>query len=331
MPAPHPDVTESAPRRSEDDLRAALASLEQLAPTAESVLEPGVRPRSGALLRPRTAAIPACVLACAAVALVFAGRDATTPARSASHPSLQHAILTAFDSASGMILESRATVRAGRAVTGRSLSWSGPTLPRPGMTARYRYVSMTPGGHPVSELAELYAASRLHSRGLADGFVGSGGVARRITTVDYAKGTWASRRTHQDAIVSLADNPALLRREVAAGFWRVSRRAELDGRPALELVWKPSPAPDAWPAGDPGRRGEVRRALWVDAHSYLPLRQRIQIAGAGGGPLYVITADYRLLPATAANLAKLRPVIPEGFTRTHGPHGAVPLPVSPFL
>jgi hypothetical protein len=190
---------------------------------------------------------------------------------------------------------------------------------------------MTPGGHPASELAELYTASRLDSRGLAHGFVGSGGVARRITTVDYQTRTWTSRRTHQDAIVALADNPALLRREVAAGFWHVARRSELDGRPAVELVWKPSPVKDAWPVGDAGRRGEIRRTLWVDAHSYLPLRQRIQLAGPGSGSFYELTADYRLLPPTAANLAKLRPVIPEGFTRRSGPNGPVPLAVSPFL
>jgi hypothetical protein len=324
-------MTESRPRRSEDDVRAALASLERLAPAAEFGIGQGVRPHRRALRRRPAAAAALCLLACAVVAVALSSSPARTPGLRAPRQSLQQAILTAFDSASGMVLESRATVRTGGVVTGRSVSWSAPTLPRPGMTARYRYVLMTPGGHPVSELAELYRSSRVDSRGLAHGFVGTGGVTRRITTVNYSRRTWMSRRTRQNAIVSLADNPALLRHEVALGLWSVARHLELDGRPALELVWKPAPAPDAWPAGSPGERGELRRTLWVDAHSYLPLRQRIQLAGATDGPVYGITADYRLLPPTSANLAQLRPAIPAGFTGTHGPPGAVPMPVSPFL
>jgi hypothetical protein len=332
MPAQHPDMTESPRRRSEDDLRTALASLEQLAPNRERALESMRRPQPRALARRRSVAVASCLLACAAAVVVLSSRDAASPGRTASHPSLQRAILTAFDSASTMVLESRATVTANGAVTGRSVSWSGPTLPRPGATARYRYVLMTAAGHPVSELAERYTASRRKFRGLAHGFVGSGGVTRRITTVDYRARTWRSVRTRQDAIVALADNPALLRHEVALGYWRVARRTDLDGRPALELVWKPSQAADAWPAGGAGTRpGELHRTLWVDAHSYLPLRQRIQLTGGAVGPFYGVTADYRLLPPTPANLAKLRPVVPKGFSRTHGPHGAVPLPVSPFL
>ncbi len=332
MPSQHTDMTESSPpRRSEDDLRAALASLEELAPSRESVLQPGARPRRRAVPRRLAVAAATCLLAAVLAVAALSDQGASTSGGTASQPSLRQAILTAFDSVSGMVLESRATLSADGAVTGRSVWWSGPTLPRPGRTARYRFVSMTPSGHPVSELAERYTASREDFRGLGRGFVGTGGVARRITTVDYSTRTWISQRTHQDAIVSLADSPALLRHEVAIGLWRVAKRVRLDGRPALELVWKPSPATRAWSVGGPGRRGELRRTLWVDAHSYLPLRQRIQLVGADHSPFYALTADYRLLPPTEANLAKLKPVIPDGFTRTHGRNGAVPMPVSPFL
>lgn len=75
----------------------------------------------------------------------------------------------------------------------------------------------------------------------------------------------------------------------------------------------------------------LRRVLWVDAHTYLPIRQHIQLGAGSHNPVYAITANYRLLPPTSANLARLRPVIPKGFTRAQGGHGAVPLPVSPFL
>jgi hypothetical protein len=330
MPTQHPDMTDSPSRRSEDDLRNALASLEALAPTTEAVLQPRARRDRRTLPRRRAAVVAACVLAGAAAVLELPSHTTTTPSRTATQPSLRRAILTAFDSASGMVLESRATVTERGGVAARSVSWLGPTLPRPGATARYRYMFMTPGGHPLSELAETYTARRPDFSGLDSGFVGSGGMTRRITTVDYQQQTWLTRPSRQDAIVSLADDPALLRHEVALGLWRVRAHVEIDGRPALELVWKAAPATGTWAAGSSGRAGELRRTLWVDAHTYMPIRQRIQLGG-GSTAFYGITASYRLLAPTPANLAMLRPVVPQGFTRVHGPHGAVPVPVSPFL
>ena len=333
MPTHHHDMTDSIdspPRRSEADLRAALASLEQLAPSRESALPPRARFRRRSARRPRVAVAAACLVAGAA-AVVVSTQNAASPARPAASPSLRRAILTAFDSASGMVLESRATIVGRGGVMGRTVSWMGPTLPRPGTTARYRFLSMTPDGHPLSELAELYSARRPDLGGLAGGFVGSGGVTRRITTVDYAERSWISRATHQDAVVSLADDPALLRHEVALGRWRVAGHVRIDGRPALKLVWKAIPASGVWAAGSSGPSGELRRTLWVDMRSYLPIRQRIQLGGGTAGTFYGITATYRLLPATQANLARLRPVVPKNFTRAHGPHGALPVPVSPFL
>jgi hypothetical protein len=327
----HPHVTEPPPRRSEADLREALASLERLAPSRESVLRPRAGLRRRAAPRRRIVAVAACLLAVAVAVVELSSHTATTPGRTGTHPALRQAILTAFDSAAGMVLESRATVTGDGTVTGRTVSWMGPTLPRPDTTARYRFVSTTPGGRPLSELAELYTARRPDFSGLGAGFVGSGGVTRRITTVDYSTRTWTSRTTRQDAIVSLADDPALLRREVARGLWRVAGHVTIAGRPALELAWKASRTTTAWPMGSPDRSGELRRTLWVDAHTYLPIRQRIQLGSGLSGPFSGITADYRLLAPTPANLARLQPVVPKGFTRTHGLHGALPTPVWPFL
>ena len=156
-------------------------------------------------------------------------------------------------------------------------------------------------------------------------------MTRRITTVDYQERTWTSQPTRQDALVSLADNPALLRHEVARGLWKVAGHVKIDGRRALKLVWKASPVSGVWPVGSAGRTGQLQRTLWVDAHTYLPIRQRIQLGGGWPRPFFGITASYRLLARTPSNLARLRPVIPNGFTRTHGPHSAVPVAVSPFL
>jgi hypothetical protein len=329
MPTQHPDMTDSPQWRSEDDLRAALASLEGLSPSRESVLQPRAATRRAAP-RGRVVVVAACLLAGASAVVTLSSQTATTPGRTTARPSLRQAILTAFDSAAGMVLESRATVTEQGGVAARSVSWLGPTLPPPGTTASYRFVFMTPRGHPQSELAELYTARRPDFSGLDQGFVGSGGVTSRITTVDYQQRTWMSTPTRQDAIVSLADDPALLRHEVARGLWRVAGHVTINGRPAVALVWKTTPATGAWAAGGDGRSGQLRRTLWVDAHTYMPIRQRIQLGG-GSSTFYGITASYRLLAPTRANLARLKPVIPGGFTRTHGPHGAVPVPVSPFL
>jgi hypothetical protein len=51
--------------------------------------------------------------------------------------------------------------------------------------------------------------------------------------------------------------------------------------------------------------------LWVDAATYLPPRQSL-LFPAGKRTV----TDYTFLPPTAANLAKLRPVIPAGYQRT---------------
>jgi len=50
--------------------------------------------------------------------------------------------------------------------------------------------------------------------------------------------------------------------------------------------------------------------LWVDATTYLPMRQYVRMSNGEQN-----VSDYTFLPPTAANLAKLRPEIPAGYTR----------------
>ena len=54
----------------------------------------------------------------------------------------------------------------------------------------------------------------------------------------------------------------------------------------------------------------ARLIPWAPA-SYLPLRQELQFST---GRQYI--TDYKFLPPTPANLAKLRPLIPAGYHRT---------------
>jgi len=51
--------------------------------------------------------------------------------------------------------------------------------------------------------------------------------------------------------------------------------------------------------------------MWVDAASYLPLRQVLRFS-TGRADI----TDFRFLPPTAANLAKLRLIIPPDYHRT---------------
>ena len=61
--------------------------------------------------------------------------------------------------------------------------------------------------------------------------------------------------------------------------------------------------------------------LWVDATTYLPMRQFL---GLSNGQKSV--TDYTFLPPTPGNLAKLRPEIPAGYTRAGRAEATGPRP-----
>ena len=50
--------------------------------------------------------------------------------------------------------------------------------------------------------------------------------------------------------------------------------------------------------------------LWVDATTYLPMQQYLRMSNGQQN-----VTEYTFLPPTAVNLAKLRPVIPAGYSR----------------
>jgi hypothetical protein len=52
--------------------------------------------------------------------------------------------------------------------------------------------------------------------------------------------------------------------------------------------------------------------LWVNAQTYLPIRL---VIGVGGGGQGIAVQDFRYLPPTPANLARLRVPIPAGYPR----------------
>ena len=203
--------------------------------------------------------------------------------------------------------------------------------PRPGTTARYRFVSTTPGGHPQSELAELYTARRPDFSGLGAGFVGSGGVTRRITDggllhadVDVAADAPGRDRLARGRPCAAASRG---RPGSVAGDGACHRRRP----PGPRALVKASPATGAWPVGSPDRSGELRRTLWVDASPSCRSASASSWVAARPAPSLGSPPTTGCFLRRRPTWPTLQPVIPKGFTRTHGPHGAVPVPVSPFL
>jgi hypothetical protein len=52
--------------------------------------------------------------------------------------------------------------------------------------------------------------------------------------------------------------------------------------------------------------------LWVNATTYPPMREYVRMSNGQQN-----VTDYVFLPPTPENLAKLRPVIPAGYTRAN--------------
>jgi hypothetical protein len=137
--------------------------------------------------------------------------------------------------------------------------------------------------------------------------------------VEYSNKTWSDQKDQVIITGDLSD-PVAIRAQIASGHWTVLGPAELDGHRAIELTWRIT------------HDGTVLATahLWVDAQTYLPLREEASYLTGRPGRDDTGTnrTDYELRPATAANLAQLRPDIPAGFRQTvspeppsHGPTG----------
>ena len=192
-------------------------------------------------------------------------------------------------------------------------AWSWPAQPVPGQRQLVR--TLYSGGSPSSPVVKLTEDTGVSlvtppaGVGMTRGqvtmvcFLGSGQTGCGYGQHDTRPGTW-SRFTAQvpastDVGVYGGFNPATLARGIARGVWRVVGRTQLDGHQAIELR-------------STGRSIDHRRPLqgllWIDAHTYLPIRMVTGSASTGIGVL-----EFRFLPPTAANLALLRVPIPPGY------------------
>jgi hypothetical protein len=72
-----------------------------------------------------------------------------------------------------------------------------------------------------------------------------------------------------------------------------------------------------------GHKPAAEATIWVDPSSYLPVRLTGRVQLISGGPekqdAGTLTIDFRWLPPTSANLAKLTAPIPPGFHQVSGP------------
>ena len=122
-----------------------------------------------------------------------------------------------------------------------------------------------------------------------------------IMAVNHARHTWGE--WHAKFVLGFPLDAAGVRAEIASGQFKVLGSAELRGQRAVELKIDVPPNNEAPPHVTTAR-------LWVDATTYLPMRQFLRMSNGQQN-----VTDYAFLPPTAENLAKLRPEIPGGYTR----------------
>jgi hypothetical protein len=311
--------------RTEEDLQAALASLEDQAPLVTSVL--ARIPRNGSrgfTRRPlpplRLAGLAAgfavavavgtaaAVIATQSPGTVAVGRPQALPA----HEVLRTRVLDALSSAASQIVYEHTSITASTIVGGFSTPdpflpslatgtaseiWYYPWQAQAGQQVRGRELTLHPDGSPAWDIGFNYPEPT-EAQEVASG---------ELTEVNYAHHSYSEQ--HSSGIITDGDSgsPLSIWELIHNEPWSIVGRTELDGQPAIKLKFKGS-------------------YLWVNAQTYQPLRETSTFGGSSEGyemgngkklPLdsgqATFVIDYQYLAPTAANLAKLTVPIPKGF------------------
>jgi hypothetical protein len=289
-----------------------IASAGLDAPGAKAARMRARIPGSGrhAWLAAATAAVAAAVIG-VALAVTPHPRPGGTSAHSRPHAvSLTDAILAAFGTHAGDIVEISKQVTGGGAADGLTQIWLSPVHPAPGQTQHYRRLTFGADGTPANDIEYTYAAPAsstfvpsqdscamfsVPATRDQDPIGGPGGFARsEATWVYYPLRQWWSA----SAVTSTAwfAGSAQVRACLAAGVWQLGGRGELDGQRAIRIV-------------QPGDN----ETYWLSARSYLPMQM---VAVTPGGE--TITLRFSFLAPTRANLARVTPTVPPGFAREAG-------------
>jgi len=337
--------------RGEDDLRAALATLERHAPDAGTVLR-AVRerterhagtprpPAARALRRPvLVAGVAAAALAAGFTAALLSdggpgpqapatvqipgqGGGTAQPPITSRHglpatAMVGKAMTTAFSAAADDILYTTETGLTNGYVPSILQGWSWPAQPVLGQREYLRsyLVQRTSPSKPLLPAEDngfIYntppaGTSYVTGRLIMVCFPSFGGCGYDNT--ETPAGAWASYHGRfANPNPGLEDlSPRSMARSIARGDWRIVGHTRLDGQAALELS-ETAKAQDRY---DP-----KPALLWINAHSYLPLKM---ITGVGTSQPSVATWSF--LKPTPAHLALLRPHIPPGFPHSPEPQG----------
>ena len=278
--------------RTEDDLRAAFGSLEGQVPDGSRLLSGVARSHRRRTVRRRAGA------GLGAAGLAVATVVAVTQAPAAPHnqttaiAQVRVKLLAAMSAAGNDILVTHDASPGGGPGVADVYTWVYPWAASPGQRAQYRML-ISYNGKKASDFSASYTVPDPGSRQMLSG----PGIE-----VDYSSRTWSKGKgqTGQSEL-----NPSVLRRQIASGAWTVSGPVEFRGHRALKLT------ETATVHVKPGQTAQSTTQLWVDASTYLPLREYSTTRGVDAGPPFV--ADFQLLPPTSANLALLNAVIPPGF------------------
>jgi hypothetical protein len=215
-------------------------------------------------------------------------------------------LLAAIDTASGDILY---TPALGASLHGGQY----PAFPRPGQEVHVRVGPAVGSDGKVYKDGEYSfkmpseAAQQKYISNYTANLDQSGlHLSGTVLWVDHFTHTWGER--HSKFILGFALDAAAIRAEIANGQFTVVGPAKLHGQRAIELKINVPPTNEA-PAHTTAER------MWVNATTYLPMRGYVRMSN---GQQSVF--NYVFLPPTPANLAKLRPVIPPGYTRSHSNH-----------
>jgi hypothetical protein len=299
---------------TEEDLRIAFRDMERFTPDAAEVLRAvydqprwPARPRRlpphrpiRPVLRAGLALGAAGAVAVAAVITAVAHGPATK-ATPITAPALRTRLLAAIDTASGDILYAHGGPAPGGG------TWQSPAYPQPGQEVHFRILGLGPDGMVFKDGEYSFRmpagndATNSYASNFDQGGLQLSGTLMVVNHFRHAWGVW-----HGHFILGFPLDAAGVRAEIANGQFKVAGRTELHGQPAVELDINVPPNNEAPPHVTAAR-------LWVDATTYLPMRQYLRMSNGQQN-----VTDYTYLPPTPGNLAKLRPEIPAGYTHVSG-------------
>ena len=297
---------------TEDDLRVAFRDMERHTPAAADVLRAvyhhprrparSWRPPRRHLLRASLALGAAGAMTAVAVIAAVAHGPATTAA-SLGAPALRTRLLAAIDTTSGDILYARGGPAPGGPAPGGG-TWQSPAYPQPGQEVHLRILGVGSDGTVFKDGEYSFTmpsgndAASSYTSDLDQGGLQLSGTLMTVNHFRHVWGVW-----HGHFVLGFTLDAAGIRAEIANGQFKVVGSTELLGRQAVELEINVPPDNEAPPHVTAAR-------LWVDATTYLPMRQYLRMSNGEQN-----VTDYTFLPPTAENLANLRPVIPPGYTQ----------------